>query len=188
MPMQRKPNSDNVRAVGEVNGCTVQVLQPDLGKEKFMWRIIRESGKNVTSGMILYDDVDTAFQAAIQVIIPDAVSVEFTEPTEADYERLHSLLFGFKKAAPISTFHEALAAHNFLIQALATLREAREVMPRDYDDCIDMLEGLYHGGSEAAATLNSLKELAIQQQNVMIELCERDLGTLSSFISAFLHL
>ena len=188
MSKRNRSNLDGVVAVGEVEGATFQVLQPFPDVQSFVWRIIRNEGRNVDSGMVKYPTIDEALQAVLKVLIPDAESVSFREPEEQDYEALNALLFGFGKSGGIHTFQDAVTGHSFLIHALETLKLAQAKMPHDYDAIIEAMS--YNPGLdfELVQIARQLQELAAQSQQVMIDLAERDLETLSVFINEFLDL
>lgn len=183
---QKKRNHDNVVAVGQVDDATVQVVIPKGMTDKYMWRIIRNDGQTVTSGKVLYDAIDQAFNAAITVVIPDAIPVQHKEPEEKDYDALEMLLFGFKDGARFTSFQEVVVAHSFLAETLDVLKLAQEKLPGDYDRLHAAWCDWYDQDAEEAKMLRQLKELAVQGQEVLVRLCERDLETLSAFIAEFI--
>jgi hypothetical protein len=188
MPMQRKTDHDRVRAVGQVEDTTVQVLQPTEGVEKYVWRIIRNGGKNVDSGMVTYPTIEAAMEAALLIVLPDAIPVNYREPGEDDFAILNAMLFGFSKSGGIQTFQEALQGHEFLTRTLPVLQAALERMDFDYDRIAAALAKDPEIDFEVVQVTRSLQELAKQSQQVMIDLCRADLDSLTGFIQEFLDL
>jgi hypothetical protein len=184
----RKAKPDHVRAVGQVDDTTVQVLQPVEGVEKYVWRIIRNGGKNVDSGMVSYSTIEEAMAAALQIVLPDAVPVGFREPSEDDFAVLNAMLFGFSKSGGIQSFQEALQGHEFLTRTLPVLQAALERMDFDYDRIAATLARDPDADFQLVQVTRSLQELAKQSQQVMIDLCNADLNSLTQFIQAFLDL
>lgn len=184
---QKKRNHDNVVAVGQVEDATIQVLIPPGHVDVFMWRIIRKDGNSVTSGMVKYNTIQEAMEAALLIVMPDATPVEYTEPDESDYTALNEFLFGFKKGDPLASFQKVLSAHAFLVSTLEILNQAKDKMHDDYKNLAALVGRVTGPQSDEARLVGQLAELAEQSQTVMIELCERDLVTLSSFIAAFLR-
>ena len=179
---------DNVVMVGQVEGTTIQVLTPDGAPDKFMWRIIKKEGRDVTSGMIFYATPEAAMEAALLIVIPDAVPVEYREPQDSDYEALNMLLFGFKKGDPINSFQAAFAAFQFLTETLKVLKAALDLLPGDFDQVAESLASSPDVDFDQVTTLRSIEKLTIQGQEVMVMMCERDLETLGAFIQEFLVL
>ena len=185
---QKKRNHDNVVAVGEVNGATIQVLIPDGMKDRFQWRIIQDDGKTVTSGKVLYHSLEEAMEEGLKILLPGVTPVNYREPDEQDYKALNVLLFGFKKGDPINTFEHCLQAHAFLVTTLDVLKQAAEKIPGDYGGLTRVIAESKGIMSDEVRLMDQLRELAVQSQDVMVQLCERDLDTLGTFIGAHLDL
>lgn len=186
---QRKPGQhDPVVAVGQVEGTTIQVLEFPSAPGQYVWRIIKNEGQSVDSGMIKYPTIEAAMDAALKIVLPDAIAVEYEEPSDDDFLVLNASLFGFKRGDPLVTFQEAVIAHGFLVDAKNMLQAAKDKMPGDYEKIASAMAAQPGIDFELVNTVRSLQELALRSQDVMIELCQRDMDTLAAFIQHFIRL
>lgn len=186
--MQEKPKHDHVVAVGELEGQTIQVIVPPTAPDKFMYRIVKNEGRNIVMSNASFDSLQAAFDAAVKAIMPEAIPVAFVQPEPQDFDVLNAMLWGLKDGARLETFQEAFEMHQMLSQAHQAISAALEKMPGDFDYMIEMLDGVMHGGTEAAKMLSQIKEISLHSLKSELSLCERDRETLAGFIQAFTSL
>ena len=184
---QRK-NDDHIEAVGEVDGVRFEVKRVTYkGKWAYAW-FTYVDGKLTNKSEGAWETVEEAVNDVVSLLLPDAVSVEFEQPSARDYEALNALLYTGGLQQEITDFNEGVSMYEGFRQGLPILKSAHEKMDNDFDDLEDFLAGGSGASPEMVANMRMMKEVVMTQYDILEQIAERNAETLFSFIQGFLKL
>lgn len=176
----------HLEAVGEVEGTRFEVHRvTHNGVWRYAWRTIKD-GKIVGASQDAYDTVEACVEAVMLVLMPDAIPVEYTEPTSADFEALNALLYVGGLQSEITTFQDALTMYMGFQEGLPVMLAGRDKMAHDLDQVTNDIKATRGAMSERVANLIKMKEVIMVQYDILETITQRNLETLISFIDQFL--
>lgn len=175
-----------LEAEGEVEGRAFQIIsyQTDRGRD-YVWRILKD-GKIVDASQDVYDTVETCVNAVMSILVPDAIPVEYIEPTAEDFEALNALLYVGGLQSDITTFQEALIMYTGFQEGLPVMLAGRDKMSHDLDQITNDLKAVRGAMSDRVQNLIKMKEVVMVQYDILETITTRNLETLFSFIDQFL--
>lgn len=186
MSKRSKRDMSMVVATGQVDSLVFEVLRVPLSDPaRFEWRVI--DGDIVTQATSYwFNSIEEAIADVMQKLVPDAVPVEFEQPTEQDFEALNALLYCGGQNEPITSMEVAVAEHMMFQQVNARVDEVRERAQADFMRAIDIVTSTHGPFHQATVNLKKLAQLFDEQMIVISGITDRNIETLRSFILNFL--
>lgn len=184
---QRNWKSDGkLEAEGEVEGRQFQVLsyRGERGTD-YVWRILKD-GKITDTSAEVYDSIETCINAVMLILAPDAIPVEFTEPTAQDYEALNALLYVGGLQSELTSFQEVLTMYMGFQEGLPIMLAGKEKMAHDLDQITNDIKAVRGAMSDRVQNLIKMKEVVMVQYDILETVTQRNLETLYSFIEQFI--
>lgn len=180
-------NEDSwIEAVGEVEGKRFEVHRVTYGQEfRYAWRII-ENGEITLKSGVPFETVGEAVDAVVLILIPDAVPVEYREPTEQDYEALNALLYCGGANGEIKSFQEAVQMYMDFIHGMPVMEQARQKIASDLDKARKIVMSTHGPMNALTQDLSKMAEAVDAQCHILAEIADRNVQTLRSFILEFL--
>lgn len=186
MSAKNEHNRDGVVAVGQVNGCAIQVLQAEQPDGFFYeFRILKADG-SIYYPHNLYDTISEAFDAAVMHLIPDAEPIEVEDPTQEDWDALNAALYVGGAQEPIENIGAAVGTFIAMGTGIESLRLGKEKAKTDLETIEDILAGALYMGSPDMENLNKLAEIFQAQSDVLLMILERSREVLAAFITRFI--
>lgn len=181
---QKRRSAWEVCAVGEVNGYSVEVLMQVVdGREEYTWRAIKD-GKIAQTSITRYETLTKAMHASIEFLDPTAKRFNDADIPQGMWDDLNLLLALEMESGPIKTMEQATEVHNHHVTSLTSMLAAKESIERDFDEAIEAVLSLNHGGHAIAQKLSHMFELMLHEHDILMSVLQREIEVLNSFIIA----
>ena len=186
MSKRRYQSDGELVAEGEVEGVGFQVLRylTDKGVD-YRWRTLKE-GKIIGACELPFDSVDSAIADVMMKLAPDAIPVEYTEPTAHDFEALNALLYTGGLQSELTTFQEVVLMYTGFQEGLPVMLAGRDKMAHDLDQLTSDMKAIRGAMSDRVQNIIKMKEVVMVQYDILETITQRNLETLFSFIDQFL--
>lgn len=186
--MKQRPweKTGKVEAIGEVEGVTFVIKQAKYqGGHGYTW-FTYKGDEFIERAQEAWSTIEEAVSSVMKVLVPDAIPVEYVEPTAEDFEALNALLYVGGLQSDITTFQEALIMYTGFQEGLPIMLAGREKMSHDLDQITNDLKAVRGAMSDRVQNLIKMKEVVMVQYDILETITVRNLETLFSFIDQFL--
>lgn len=173
-------------AVGEVEGKRFEIRRVTKHARFTITWFILEDGKITMTTDKTFETEEQAIEDVMKILAPDAIPVEYVEPTAEDFEALNALLYVGGLQSEITTFQEALIMYTGFQEGLPIMLAGREKMSHDLDQITNDLKAVRGAMSDRVQNLIKMKEVVMVQYDILETITTRNLETLFSFIDQFL--
>lgn len=182
-----KRDMSMVVAVGEIEGHVIEVLKiPFSEPERFEWRAVKDDViTHISMGFVM--SIPEAIDQAIVHFYPETAQVEFTEPTEKDYEAINALLYASGLSDDIKSMEDAVELFTGFGRAAGAIEKVKDKAASDLEAIEDILASSDRVPPEAIQNLRSISGVFQSQCDVLLMITERNMETLQAFITNFMQ-
>jgi hypothetical protein len=172
-------------AEGQVEGHVVQVFKAMTARgADYTFRIVK-ADKIVHDDPARYDSVQTAFDAAVMFLIPNAEPLHMPPASEKDLDALNALLYVGGLQEDITSAEEAVMFKATFEHALEAVRAVREQAPKDLDAARLIVASTHGAFHKAALDISKISGIFDAQCLVFEMILERSIETIDAFLTGY---